>query len=240
MNIVVAGTKDAIVMVEGGAKEVPEAEIVDALMFAHNSIQEFIKLQEELISGLDVEKRVLEPKAESPIESEVLSFAGQKLRDTLISASKTERKQRIKSIRAETEEHIESLHPDEDVHVSGPFEKILKELVRELIVKDKIRLDGRGYADVRNIYGEVGFLTRAHGSALFTRGETQAAVTATLGTTYDEQRIDSLEGDVTKTFMLHYNFPLQCGRSELQARAGTQRDRARGARREVYNPGTAG
>jgi polyribonucleotide nucleotidyltransferase len=207
MNIVVAGTKDAIVMVEGGAKEVPEAEIVEALMFAHNSIQEFIKLQEDLVSGLGVEKRVMEPPAEHPLESEVLAFAGQKLRDTLISASKAERKQRIKSIHAETEEYIKSLHPDEEVNVSGPFEKILKDLVRELIVKDKMRLDGRGYADVRNIYGEVGFLSRAHGSALFTRGETQAAVTATLGTTYDEQRIDSLEGDITKTFMLHYNFP---------------------------------
>ncbi|HET7288953.1 MAG TPA: polyribonucleotide nucleotidyltransferase [Thermodesulfobacteriota bacterium] len=207
MNIVVAGTKEAIVMVEGGAKEVPEAEIVEALMFAHNSIQEFIKLQEDLVSGLGVEKRVMDPPVESPLESEVLAFAGQKLRDTLISASKTERKQRIKSIHAETEEHIKSLHPDEEINVSGPFEKILKDLVRELIVKDKMRLDGRGYADVRNIYGEVGFLSRAHGSALFTRGETQAAVTATLGTTYDEQRIDSLEGDITKTFMLHYNFP---------------------------------
>ncbi|MCL4245452.1 MAG: polyribonucleotide nucleotidyltransferase, partial [Candidatus Dadabacteria bacterium] len=91
--------------------------------------------------------------------------------------------------------------------ISKPFEKVLKSLVRDLIVKDQIRLDGRGYTDVRNIYGQVSFLPRAHGSALFTRGETQAAVTATLGTAYDEQRIDSLEGDITKTFMLHYNFP---------------------------------
>jgi polyribonucleotide nucleotidyltransferase len=208
MNIVVAGTKDAIVMVEGGANEVPEAEIVDALMFAHESIQEFIKLQENLVAGLDIEKRELEPAAaDDPVEAEVLAYAGQKLRETFMSASKAERRQRIKSIRAETEEHLKSLHPDEEVDVSKPFEKILKDLVRELIVKDKIRLDGRGYSDVRQIYGEVGFLSRAHGSALFTRGETQAAVTATLGTTYDEQRIDSLEGDITKTFMLHYNFP---------------------------------
>ncbi len=208
MNIIVAGTKDAIVMVEGGANEVPETEIVDALMFAHQCVQEFIKLQEDLISGLDIQKRVLDSAdADDPVQAEVLAYAGQKLRDTLISASKTERRQRIKDIRAETEEHLKSLHPDEEIGVSKPFEKILKDLVRELIVKDKVRLDGRGYADVRNIYGEVGFLARAHGSALFTRGETQAAVTATLGTKYDEQRIDSLEGDITKTFMLHYNFP---------------------------------
>ncbi len=208
MNIVVAGTKDAIVMVEGGANEVPEQEIVSALMFAHKCVQEFIRLQEDLISGLEIQKRELEPPSEdNSIEEEVLAFAGQKLRETLVSASKADRKQRIKTIRAETEEHIKSLHPDAEVSISKPFEKILKDLVRELIVKDKKRLDGRGYSDVRHIYGEVGFLPRAHGSALFTRGETQAAVTATLGTTYDEQRIDSLEGDVTKTFMLHYNFP---------------------------------
>lgn len=208
MNIVVAGTKDAIVMVEGGANEVPEHEIVTALMFAQKCVQEFIRLQEDLISGLEIQKRELEPPSEdNSIEEKVLAFAGQKLRETLVSASKADRKQRIKTIRAETEEHIKSLHPDAEVSISKPFEKILKDLVRELIVKDKKRLDGRGYSDVRHIYGEVGFLPRAHGSALFTRGETQAAVTATLGTTYDEQRIDSLEGDVTKTFMLHYNFP---------------------------------
>jgi len=209
MNIVVAGTKDAIVMVEGGANEVPEAEIVDALMFAHESIQEFVKLQEDLISGLDVEKRQYEGLAEEdPIQDEILTFAGQKLKEAFVSSSKAERRERIKSIKQETEEHIASLHPEEEeVKISKPFEKVLKALVRDLIVKDQIRLDGRGYTDVRNIYGQVGFLPRAHGSALFTRGETQAAVTATLGTAYDEQRIDSLEGDITKTFMLHYNFP---------------------------------
>ena len=209
MNIVVAGTKDAIVMVEGGANEVPEAEIVDALMFAHESIQEFVKLQEDLISGLDVEKRQYEGLAEEdPLQDEILAFAGQKLKEAFVSSSKAERRERIKSIKQETEEHIASLHPEEEeVKISKPFEKVLKALVRDLIVKDQIRLDGRGYTDVRNIYGQVGFLPRAHGSALFTRGETQAAVTATLGTAYDEQRIDSLEGDITKTFMLHYNFP---------------------------------
>ena len=209
MNIVVAGTKDAIVMVEGGANEVPEAEIVDALMFAHESIQEFVKLQEDLISGLDVEKRQYEGLAEEdPLQDEILTFAGQRLKEAFVSSSKAERRERIKSIKQETEEHIASLHPEEEeVKISKPCEKVLKALVRDLIVKDQIRLDGRGYTDVRNIYGQVGFLPRAHGSALFTRGETQAAVTATLGTAYDEQRIDSLEGDITKSFMLHYNFP---------------------------------
>jgi len=208
MNIVVAGTKEAIVMVEGGSNEVSEAETIDALMFAHECIQEFIKVQEDLVSGLDIEKRVLDPVEEDEdFDSKVISFAEDKVKEAIVISSKTERNDTIKKVRSETEEHISSLYPDDEVDISKPFEKLLKESVRGLIVNDKKRLDGRTYTDVRPISGEVSFLPRVHGSAVFTRGETQAAVTATLGTKYDEQRIDSLEGDITKTFMLHYNFP---------------------------------
>ncbi len=208
MNIVVAGTKEAIVMVEGGSNEVSEADTIDALMFAHECIQEFIKVQEDLVSGLDIEKRVLDPVEEDEdFDSKVISFAEAKIKEAIVISSKTERNDTIKKVRSETEEHISSLYPDDEVDISKPFEKLLKESVRGLIVNDKKRLDGRTYTDVRPISGEVGFLPRVHGSAVFTRGETQAAVTATLGTKYDEQRIDSLEGDITKTFMLHYNFP---------------------------------
>lgn len=208
MDIVVAGTKEAIVMVEGGAREIPEEDIVSALMFAHESIQELIKQQEELISGFDIPKRVLDEVSEDdPIAEKVLSFAGQKLKEAIVSTSKAERKETIKNIYSETEEYVVSQFPDTEINISKAFENVLKDLVRDIIVKDKKRLDGRGYEDVRHITGEVGFLPRAHGSSLFTRGETQAAVTATLGTTYDEQRIDALDGDVKKAFMLHYNFP---------------------------------
>lgn len=208
MNIVVAGTKEAIVMVEGGTKEVSEFDIVDALMFAHESIQEFIKVQEDLVSGFNIEKRVLDPVEEDEdFNNKVISFAEDKLKETITISSKTERNDQIKKLHSETQEHISSLYPDTEVDISKVFEKLLKETVRGLIVNEKKRLDGRGYTDVRAISGEVGFLPRVHGSAVFTRGETQAAVTATLGTKYDEQRIDSLEGDITKTFMLHYNFP---------------------------------
>ena len=208
MNIVVAGTKEAIVMVEGGSDEVSEADIVDALMFAHESIQEFIKVQEDLIAGESIEKRTVDPVEEDEdFNSKVISFAQDKLNEAVVISSKTDRNDRINSLYKETEEHMESLYAAEEVDISKAFEKLLKETVRGLIVNDKKRLDGRGYTDVRPISGEVSFLPRVHGSAVFTRGETQAAVTATLGTKYDEQRIDSLEGDITKTFMLHYNFP---------------------------------
>ncbi len=208
MNIVVAGTKEAIVMVEGGSDEISESDIVDALMFAHESIQEFIKVQEDLIAGESIEKRTIDPIDEDEeFNSKVISFAEEKLNEAIVISSKTDRNDRIKSIFKETEEHMESLYAAEELDISKAFEKLLKESVRGLIVNDQKRLDGRGYTDVRPISGDVGFLPRVHGSAVFTRGETQAAVTATLGTKYDEQRIDSLEGDITKTFMLHYNFP---------------------------------
>lgn len=209
INIVVAGTKEAIVMVEGGSNEVSESDIIDALMFAHESIQEFIKVQEDLVAGEDIQKRVLDPiEEDEDFNNKVVSFADDKLKEAIVISSKTDRNDTIKTIHSETQEHISSQYPDdEEVDISKPFEKLLKESVRGLIVNDQKRLDGRGYRDVRPISGEVGFLPRVHGSAVFTRGETQAAVTATLGTKYDEQRIDSLEGDVTKTFMLHYNFP---------------------------------
>lgn len=209
MNIIVAGTKEAIVMVEGGAQEVPENDVVDALMFAHSCIQEFIKVQEDLISGLTIEKRVLTPpEFDEEFNAKVVSFAKDKLKESIVIASKAERKERIKNVFTETQEYMTSEYPDRDeVDISKQFEELVKNSVRGMIVNDKRRLDERGYTDIRDISGEVGFLPRVHGSSVFTRGETQAAVTATLGTKFDQQRIDSLEGDITKTFMLHYNFP---------------------------------
>ena len=208
MNIVVAGTKEAIVMVEGGSSEVSESDIIDALMFAHESIQEFIRVQEDLVAGEDIQKRVLDPiEEDEDFNNKVISFADDKLKEAIVISSKTDRNDTIKKIHTETQEYIDSQYPDEEVDISKPFDKLLKESVRGLIVNGQKRLDGRGYRDVRPISGEVSLLPRVHGSAVFTRGETQALVSATLGTKYDEQRIDALDGDVTKTFMLHYNFP---------------------------------
>ena len=208
MNIVVAGTKEAIVMVEGGSQEVSESDIVDALMFAHDAIQQFIKVQEDLIAGETIEKRVLDPVVEDEdFNNKVISFAQDKINEAIVISSKTDRNDTIKKVYSETQENISSQYPDEEVDISKPFEKMVKESVRGLIVNQQKRLDGRGYSDVRPISGEASLLPRVHGSAVFTRGETQALVTATLGTKYDEQRIDALDGDVTKTFMLHYNFP---------------------------------
>ena len=208
MDIVVAGTKEAIVMVEGGANEVPEADIVEALLFGHRCLQEFIKPQEELISGLDIVKREIPSFVEDPVLTErVVEFAREQLKGAICIPYKVKRRERIQEVYQKTIETLLPQFPGMEVAIAKAFEKLKRELVREIVINEKRRIDGRGYKDIRPISGEVGFLPRTHGSALFTRGETQVAVMTTLGTAYDEQRIDALEGEVTKRFMLHYNFP---------------------------------
>ncbi|HEX3036769.1 MAG TPA: polyribonucleotide nucleotidyltransferase, partial [Thermodesulfobacteriota bacterium] len=208
MDIVVAGTKEAIVMVEGGANEIPEEDVVEALLFAHKAIQEFIKPQEELASGLAIQKREVPQVVEGTALSEsVISFAKDRLKNAIRIKSKLERREAMQAIHKEALESLAPQFPEKEPQISKVFDKLKKELVRELIVHEGVRIDGRGHKDIREISGEVSFLPRTHGSALFTRGETQVVVTATLGTAYDEQRIDALEGELTKRFMLHYNFP---------------------------------
>ncbi len=208
MDLVVAGTREAIVMVEGGAKEVPENEMVEALIFAHECIQEFIGLQEKLIEGVEIVKReVLEPELNEEVVRVVTEFAEPKLKESALAPTKEDRSKNVKTIFKDTIELVAEQHPGFESEAAKVLEKMHKEIVRNYIANDGKRPDGRSYTDVRNISGEAGFLPRTHGSALFTRGETQAAVTATLGTSYDEQRIDALDGDITKSFMLHYNFP---------------------------------
>ncbi len=210
MEIVVTGTKDAIVMVEGGANEVPEPDMIDALMFAHERIKELVNMQEELASGIAAEKRVLDeddPSADEAVASAVAAFASERLKGAVVKPSKEARSEEIGKLRAETVEAVGHDFPESEGRISDAFNKATKEVVRSLIVNDGVRPDSRDHKTIRDIDSQVGLLPRSHGSALFTRGETQALVATTLGTSYYEQRIDSLEGDLKKSFMLHYNFP---------------------------------
>jgi len=223
VDIIVAATNESLVMVEGGANEVSEADVIDALMYAHDCIKELIKLQEELIDGLNIEKREgIKQEENTEIDRIVKSFATEKLKNSIIVNSKSERRDLIKKVQSELMEEYAEKHEGMENEFSKSYEKLLKELVRGIIVNDKIRLDTRDYTTVRDITVDVPFLPRTHGSALFTRGETQAAVITTLGTSYDQQRIDSLEGDITKKFMLHYNFP-PYSVGEVSNRLGTGR-----------------
>ena len=207
MEITVAGTEEAVVMVEGGAREVGEAEVVEALTFAHEGIREIVSFENSFVEGIGAEKRRLDvAEKNEAIENDVRSFA-LPLLDGADSGSKTQRKNLVRQVRDNTVEKLSETYPDAGPQIAKAFEELFKERVRERIASDGTRPDGRDYTTVRPISGEVGFLERTHGSALFTRGETQAIVVATLGTSYDEQRIDALEGDQTRSFMLHYNFP---------------------------------
>ena len=223
LNIIVAATREALVMVEGGAKEASEADVIDALMYAHDCIKELIALQEELTDGLNIEKRQL-TKAEDneEIAELVKNFATEKLKTSIIVDSKSERRELINKVKSELMDEYGEQYEGMEAEISKAYEKLLKDLVRGIIVNDKIRLDTRDFTTVRNISVDVPLLPRTHGSALFTRGETQAAVIATLGTSYDQQRIDSLDGDITKKFMLHYNFP-PYSVGEVSNRLGTGR-----------------
>lgn len=210
IEIVVTGTRDAIVMVEGGANEVPEPDMVDALMFAHDRIRELVEMQEDLASGIAPEKRIPDEEESSvgePVAAAVRAFASDRLERSVVKPSKEMRREQIESLRAQTLEEVGRDFPESQREISGEFDKLTKEVVRSLIVNRNLRPDSRDCDTVRDMDSQAGILPRAHGSALFTRGETQALVVATLGTSYYEQRIDSLDGDLKKSFMLHYNFP---------------------------------
>ncbi len=210
MEIVVTGTKEAVVMVEGGANEISETDMIDALMFAHDRIRELIELQEELASGVARPNRVLDEddvSTNEPVASAVRAFAADRLEQSVVKPSKDMRHEEISRLRSQTVEEVCAQFPGDKELAENEFNKLTKEIVRSLIVNKGVRPDMRDYETIRDIDSRVGVLPRPHGSALFTRGETQALVVTTLGTSYYEQRIDSLDGDIKKSFMLHYNFP---------------------------------
>ena len=209
LDIFVAGSRDAILMVEGEANEVPEEEVLDAILFAHRSLVPVLEIQERMAGEIGKEKRAFEKKVlpEEDVKK-IAEIARGALSDAYAIQAKQDRRKRIE----ETAEAVRSAFPEEEraekaALIADAFKSLEKKIVRGKITRERKRIDGRGLSDVRPISCEVGILPRTHGSAVFTRGETQVLVTATLGTSQDEQRIDSLLGDTTKAFMLHYNFP---------------------------------
>ena len=209
MNIFVAGSREAILMVEGEANEVPDEEVLDAILFAHRSLDPVLSLQERMAKELGKEKRAFEKRA-LPEEDlrRIAEIAGGPLADAYAILAKQDRRKKIE----EVGEAVRNSFPEEEraekaALIADAFKSLEKKIVRGKITRERKRIDGRGLSDIRSISCEVGVLPRTHGSAVFTRGETQVLVTATLGTSQDEQRIDSLLGDTTKAFMLHYNFP---------------------------------
>jgi polyribonucleotide nucleotidyltransferase len=211
LNIVVAGSKEAIVMVEAGAAEVTEETIVDALQFAHEQIRKIVAGIEELHGQIQPKKwEVAEPEVNQEYYQQIASQYGQRLADACNTEkhSKKESHQLVTALKKELAESIPEEEEDRRKEASRYFSTLREEIFRRDVLENKRRPDGRAFDKVRAISCEVGVLPRTHGSALFTRGETQALVTATLGTKEDVQRLDLLaEEDAKKKFMLHYNFP---------------------------------
>ncbi|REJ86550.1 MAG: polyribonucleotide nucleotidyltransferase [Planctomycetota bacterium] len=212
LDLVVAGSEDSILMIEGFAQELPEDEMVDALLFGHKSIGELCRLQKELIEKVNPERVEYEPPPENPFASIVREEAYEKLREARQNPKKHERSAATAAVK---EELVERYFPEgreelEDGRTLGQLKEAFyqadKQACRELTLAGK-RLDGRGATDLRNVQCEVGILPRVHGSAVFTRGETQAVATLTLGTVRDQQRVDGLFDEYAKAFMLDYNFP---------------------------------
>ncbi len=208
LSLIVAAGRDALVMVEGGASAMPEADLLEALYSAHEAVQPLLDMQEELRRAVGKPKREVEaPARDAALEEAVQEFAAPRLRAALAKSSKQDRYAALDQVH---DEAAATLGGDDSARrkaVGDLVGKVTKQVVREAIVRDGRRIDGRGLADVRPISCEVDVLPRTHGSALFTRGETQALVVTTLGTSSDEQKIDALIGEHYKKFMLHYNFP---------------------------------
>jgi polyribonucleotide nucleotidyltransferase len=210
VNIMVVGSADAIVMIESGAKEVPEETVVEAIEFGHNEIKKICAAINDLRNKVGKPKRTVEPPAfDQKYFDGLKSKVGARLTDALDTAKhpKAESYTLVKDIRKELEAAIPEDDEDARKKLKEYYEVLRERIFREQVIEQKRRPDAREFDQIRDIWIEVGVLPRTHGSAIFTRGETQALVTTTLGTADDMQRLEAFEGEAKKRFMLHYNFP---------------------------------
>ena len=208
LNLVVAGTDDAVVMVEGESLEILESDLLEALDIAHKEIKRICAIQRELQAIAGKEKRhVVMSVVDEELRNAVTEISLEKIKNAITIPDKMMRQKTLDEILKEVIEKLNTGEKDITMDIVAAFSDIEKDLVRGMIINENIRVDGRSPEDIRKISSEVGILPRTHGSALFIRGETQCLAVVTLGTSEDEQRIDSLDGESSKTFMLHYNFP---------------------------------
>ena len=223
LSITMAGSADSITMVEGGAREATEEDIVQAIMFGHEHIKMIVAKIKELCKMAGKSKfEYTSVKVEETLTAKVTELAGKRFDDFNRIADKDERRTAKKSMQKEILEALAESFPEKESDIKSVLEELDSNSMRNMILRDNKRIDGRGPDDIRQITCEVGVLPRAHGSSLFTRGQTQALVAVTLGTKMDEQRLDELEGESTKSYMLHYNFP-PFSTGETKAIRGTSR-----------------
>lgn len=208
LNMVVAGTKDAILMVEGEANEIPEATILEVIMRAHEEIKAIVAFQEGMVQEIGLPKRAFPVKEIDPTVMEaVKAYAYEKLNQAVRCADKMQREAQQEAVVAEVKEHFAEIYPEQMGDVSATLEKLVKEIVRHMITVEKIRPDGRQLDEVRPISCRVSALPRTHGSGLFTRGQTQVLNICTLAPLSEKQTIDGIGIETEKRYIHHYNFP---------------------------------
>ncbi len=208
MHVVVAGTKDAIMMVEGSAHEVPEEKMLEAIFFAHDEIKKIVAFQETIYQELGKPKVEVQVVSLDPaIEQEVREFSIPQLDMAVRNPDKKLREDQMDEARGAILLHFEELYPDDMKLISALIDKMTKEVVRKMILEDGDRVDGRSLTEIRPVSCEVGFLPRPHGSGLFTRGQTQVLSVATLGSLSEDQLLDGLGIEDKKRYIHHYNFP---------------------------------
>ncbi|MFZ1864786.1 MAG: polyribonucleotide nucleotidyltransferase, partial [Polyangiales bacterium] len=207
-ELIIAASKDAIVMVEGEAQEMSEGDIIAAIQFGHQAVQGVLELINKIKEAVGKEKWSFEaPQRNAKIDERVKELALQKVIEACNIADKHPRYDRFSEIKKEVVAALSEEFPEAEAEIKAAYEELRYDTMRAQVLDDKRRVDGRDYKTVRPISIEVGLLPRVHGSSLFTRGETQGIVTATLGTRQDEQKIDGLIDEYYKPFILHYNFP---------------------------------
>lgn len=208
LNLAVAGTKDAILMVEAGAKEISEDEMLDAIWFGHEEIKKLVEWQEKIMAEVGKPKMEV-PVYEAPAElaAEIEAYGAEQLKAALMDANKLEREENVARIKAEIADAFMEKYPDNAKDVAYITQKLVKKIVRRTISVDKIRPDGRALDEVRPVTCEVGLLARPHGSALFTRGQTQILNVLALAPLSEAQTLDGLGVELTKRYIHHYNFP---------------------------------
>ena len=230
INLTVAGTKEAIMMVEAGAQEVPEDVMLDAIFFGHEEIKKIVAFIEEVVAEVGKEKQVI-PEKELPegMEEAVKAYAEQKMIDAIHTVEKQERLANMDAVEKDAKEHFEEIYPDNIADVSGIMYTIKKENVRKMILDEGIRPDNRKVTEIRPVWCETGVLPRVHGTGLFKRGQTQALSACTLAPLSEMQTIDGITEQTEKRYMHHYNFPGYCTGEAKAPRSTSRREIGHGA-----------
>jgi polyribonucleotide nucleotidyltransferase len=234
LNVIVAGSRDGIVMVEGGAKLADEDSLLEAIFFAHREMQPLLDLQDELVKAVGKPKRkVVPPPRDEALVAAMLKDFGPKIEAALLTSEKMPRHAALHEVKDEMtlrlQEQLGEAYDERKREMGAIWDELERTVMRDYMLREGRRIDGRAFDQVRSIWSEVGVLPRAHGSAVFTRGETQVIATTTLGSADDEQKIESIMGDRWKRVMLHYNFPPYSVGEAKKLRGPGRRDIGHGA-----------